>query len=104
MKQLRSWRQAVDDPAATECLRFFLNVASGPGLPEGRPALFATLRGDVSGRTFAGVVVKLREGERVRITDAGKFGDVGVTTDLDETAAYMARLSIDELSDFADRR
>jgi hypothetical protein len=47
-------------------------------------------------------VVKLRAGERVRVIDAGPFGDVGVTTHLDEPAAYMARVSVDELENFAE--
>ena len=98
--QLRNWHQALDDPTSPECLRFFLKVASGPSLPGGRPPLFATLKQDMSGRLTA--PVKLRKGERVRVVDAGKFGDVGVTTDLEGADAAMARASVDELERFAE--
>ena len=80
-KQRRSWRQAMDDPASPESLRFFLKVASGPSLPGGLPPLFATTKVDLAGRTLSAALV-VRKGERVRVVDAGKFGDVGVTTDL----------------------
>ena len=90
----------MDDPKSPECMRFFLTVASGPSLPEGRPPLFATLKRDFSGRLAA--PVGLRRGERVRVTDAGKFGDVGVTTHLDEPVIYMARASVDELERFSE--
>jgi len=101
-KQLRNWRQAMDDPASPDCLRFFLQGASKASIPGGLPPLFATLKLGLSGRTVAGAVVKLRAGERVRVTNAGPFGDVGVTTHLDEPAAYMARTSVDELERFSD--
>ena len=99
-KQLRNWREAMDDPRSPECLRFFLKVASGPSLPEGRPRLFATLKRDFSGRLAAPVA--LRKGDRVRVTDAGKFGDVGITTHLDQGVICMARASVDELQDFGE--
>ena len=46
--------------------------------------------------------MKLRKGERVRVVDAGKFGDVGVTTNMDGADIAMARASVDELQDFGD--
>jgi hypothetical protein len=55
------------------------------------PPLFATLKRDFSGRLLGPVALK--KGQRVRITDAGRFGDVGVTTDLDEAVRYLARAS-----------
>ena len=58
------------------------------------------MKRDFSGRLAAPVA--LRKGERVRVTDAGKFGDVGVTTHLDEPVIYMARASVDELERFAE--
>jgi hypothetical protein len=33
---------------------------------------------------------------------AGPFGDVGVTTDLDEAVKYLARASVDELERFSE--
>jgi hypothetical protein len=73
--QLRHCDRVMEDRSAPECLRFFLQAASKPNLPGGLPPLFATLKRDFSGRTFAGAVVKLRAGERVRLTDASQFGD-----------------------------
>jgi len=90
----------MDDPKSPDCLRFFLKVASGPSLPGGRPPLFATLKQDMSGRV-AGPVM-LRQGQRVRVVDAGEFGDVGVTTDLDGADVAMARAGVDELERFAE--
>ena len=99
-KQLRNWRQAMADPAAPQCLQFFLKVASGPNLPAGLPPLFATLKLDLPGRLRG--PVKLRKGERVRVVQAGKFGDVGVTTDMDGADIAMARASVDELEQFSE--
>ena len=91
----------MDDPSAPECLRFFLRAARGQHLGA-LPPLFATLKCDFSGRLAAPVA--LRKGERVRVTDAGRFGDVGVTTDLEGAATYMARASVDELEKFSETR
>ena len=99
--QLRHCDQVTDDPSAPECLRFFLRIARGRSLPGGLPPLFATLKRDFSGRLLAPVALK--KGERVRVTDAGRFGDVGVTTDLEETVRYLARASVDELENFSER-
>jgi len=100
--QLRHCDQVMDDPSAPECLRFFLRVARGQSLPGGLPPLFATLKRDFSGRLLAPVALK--KGQRVRVTDAGRFGDVGITTDLDEAAKYLARASVDELENFSEGR
>ena len=91
----------MEDPASPECLRFFLQAAGKPNLPGGLPSLYATLKRDFSGRLLAPVALK--KGQRVRVTDAGRFGDVVVTTDLDEAVRYLARASIDELENFSDR-
>ena len=101
-RQLRHCDQVIDDPSAPECLRFFLRVARGQSLPGGLPALFATLKRDFSGRLLAPVALK--KGQRVRVTNAGRFGDVGVTTHLDEAVTYMARASVDELENFSESR
>jgi hypothetical protein len=93
----------MDDLAAPECLRFFLQADSKPNLPGGLPPLFATLKRDFSGRTFQGVLVAMRAGERVRVTDAGQFGDTGITTYLREATAHMARASVNELERFSEK-
>ena len=100
--QLRHCEQVMDDPSAPECLRFFLRIARGPKPSGGLPPLFATLKRDFSGRLLAPVALK--KGQRVRVTDAGRFGDVGITTDLDEAAKYLARASVDELENFSEGR
>jgi hypothetical protein len=92
----------MGDPSAPECLRFFLRVARSQSLPGGLPPLFATLKRDFSGRLLAPVALK--KGQRVRVTDAGRFGDVGVTTQLDEAVTYMARASVDELENFSESK
>jgi hypothetical protein len=99
--QLRHCNRVMDDPSAPECLRFFLRAARGPHLGA-LPPLFATLKRDFSGRLLA--PVPLKKGQRVRITDAGRFGDIGVTTDLDEPMKYLARASVDELESFSETR
>ena len=101
-RQLRHCEQVMDDPSAPECLRFFLRVARGQSLPGGLPTLFATLKREFSGRLLAPVTLK--KGQRVRVTDAGRFGDVGVTTDLEESVKYLARASVDELETFSENR
>jgi hypothetical protein len=60
------------------------------------------LKRDFSGRLLAPVA--LRKGERVRVTDAGRFGNVGVTTDLEEAVKYLARASLDELENFSESK
>jgi hypothetical protein len=63
--------------------------------------LFATLKRDFSGRLLAPVALK--KGQRVRV-DASRFGDVGVTIDLDEAVKYLARASVDELENFSENK
>lgn len=99
--QLRNWRDVMDDRKAPQCLRFFLQAASKPSLPGGLPPLYATLKREFAGRLLSGPIM-LRFGDRVRVTDLGRFGDIGITTHLDEAVAYMARASVDELERFAE--
>lgn len=99
--RLRSWREAIDDPAAPACVRFFLKAASKPSLPGGLPTLFATVKLDLPGRTMSGAMV-VRQGQRVRVVDAGKFGDVGITTNLEDADSAQARASLGELERFAE--
>lgn len=62
----------------------FLRVARSPGHGGDRPPLYATLNG-----------------QRVRVTMASRFGDVGITRNLNETA-YTDRVLLPQLSDFGD--
>src|ERR1700759_4802028 len=92
----------LDDPTTTMSVRAFLEaaLAEAPS-PCGLPPLFATLKHDFSGRGDGGVVVKMKAGDRVRVTDARQFGDVGITLHLDETKNYQARAALMELTAFS---
>jgi hypothetical protein len=41
-------------------------------------------------------------GERVRVTMASRFGDVGISRDLASDSGYFARVAVDELTNFSD--
>ena len=78
----------IDDPAQPECLRKFLDYARSPAhgaLRAGdKPKLFADYRG-----------------QRVRVTMASRFGDVGITRTLDAEYGYEERVCVDQLSSFS---
>ena len=77
----------IDDPAAPACLRAFLAHARAPAIEHAgkdRPPLFAK-----------------RNGRIVRVTMASRFGDVGVSENLDEPYGYGDRVTLSELTDFA---
>lgn len=79
----------IDDPAAPEALRKYLAFARAPAhghfLPKPHPTLFAD-----------------HEGRRVRVTMASRFGDVGITTDLDKKHGYACRVAVSQLSNFSE--
>jgi hypothetical protein len=80
-------------------VKAFLTAAeSGAALP----ALYATLKRDFSGRDKTGNVKLLLTGQRVRVTEVWKAGDLGVTTDLDEAKRDEARSTWAEMSDYSD--
>lgn len=72
---------------APDCVLAFLDVARAPAHGAGKPtpSLYATTK----------------DGVRVRVTMASRFGDVGVRIDLAETHGYDLRLFLCELSDFS---
>ena len=78
----------IDDPAAPECLRKFLDHARAPAHGSGRdvprPALFATFNG-----------------ERVRVVMASRLGDVGITSNLTAQHGYDRRVAVNLLADFS---
>jgi hypothetical protein len=77
----------IDDPSQPDCLRAFLDYARSPAHGDTRgykPTLFADYRGT-----------------RVRVVMASRFGNVGVTTDLDAVYGYQRRVGVDELSNFS---
>jgi len=76
-------------------------VLADPPPAGGPPPLFATLKRDFPGRGAGGEIVKMKTGERVRVVDAGRFGDVGITLILDDPKAYQARATLGELTNFS---
>jgi hypothetical protein len=97
-------RDYLTDPKTPASLRTFLEAA----LAETKaivllPELYATTKRDFSGRSMDGVLIKLSAGDRVRVTDIGQFGDLGITQLFDEPKAYQARASLAELSNFSGR-
>ena len=85
----------IDDKSYPLCLRKFLRFNRWPALYQcrarrlgiARPSLFAT-----------------HQGNQVRVVMASRFGDVGITKDLDAERGYQLRVSVEELSNFSDRR
>lgn len=60
------------------------------------PVCFATMpahRGPGGGK---------KKASRVRLTMASRFGDVGVTKDLDQESGYQARVAVEQLTDFSE--
>jgi len=83
-------------------LRTFLDAALAEPKPVGfPPELYATTKPGFSSRGMDGIIVKLNAGDRVRVTDLGQFGDVGITQLLDQPKAYQARATLAELTDFS---
>lgn len=78
----------IDDEAQPECLRAFLGHARSPAhgslREDARPPLFATYNG-----------------KRVRVVMASRFGDVGITTNLQAEYGYEKRVAVAELSGFS---
>jgi|tagenome__1003787_1003787.scaffolds.fasta_scaffold20203135_3 hypothetical protein len=92
------------NPGIPVSLRAFLEAALANPKPAGPlPELYARTKRDFSGRSMDGTLVKLNAGERVRVTDVGQFGDVGITHVLDEAKAYQARSTLAELTEFSGR-
>lgn len=78
----------IDDPAQPECLRKFLDHARSPA--------HGSMRDDPRPKLYAS-----HNGQRVRVTMASRFGDVGITPDLTQEYGYSARVAVEELSDFS---
>lgn len=95
-------RDHLTDPKTPPSVRAFLEAALADPPPiSGLPPLFATTKRDFPGRGAGGEIVKLKAGDRVRVVDAGRFGDVGITAVLDETKLYQARAVLAELTGFS---
>lgn len=68
------------------CAQAYLDVARGPAHGRGRqcPALFAT-----------------HDGQRVRVVMASRFGDVGISLNLDAETGYSKRVLLPDLTDLS---
>lgn len=95
----------IDDPATPECLRNFLFMHRLPAtmkaaypLTSRYPVIYATTIPRVSGKPK-----KMPKGERVALTMASRFGDVGITTDLTASSGYQRRVHLNELKDFSEK-
>ena len=67
------------------------------------PPLFASTKRAFSGRARGGAIVKIVEGQRVRVLRPYKSGDVGITTVLDHDKDDEARAVFAELTNFSER-
>lgn len=88
-KEPRHCDEYIDDPTAPRGLRKFLARARSPAhgalVPEPYPTLFAD-----------------HKNRRVRVVMASRFGDVGISPDLDRDYGYEARVPLEELTNFGD--
>ncbi len=83
-------------------LRIFLEAAlAEPKTATNLPELYANTTRAFSSRGAGGTIVRISAGDRVRVTDVGQFGDVGITNFFDEPKAYQARASLGELTNFS---
>ena len=103
----------IDDETQPECLRAFLRFKRAPAIEQDGepPALFATIRDKAMGRFYLGhwignepamETVEIRAGQRVRVVMASRFGDVGITTRLQDRNGYMLRVPLAALTDFSE--
>lgn len=104
----------INHGGAVDCLRQFLAIARASAVDQigkHRPPLFATTCADVTARDFLGhgpngPIMRDRvipKGTRVRIVMASRFGDVGITDNLDADHGYVARVFLPELHEFTEK-
>jgi hypothetical protein len=89
IKHVKHCDDYIDDPNEDPVLRKFLDWARKPGHgmlePKPHPKLFAT-----------------HQGKRVRVTMASRFGDVGITRDMQADCGYETRARVSALTDFSE--
>lgn len=80
----------IDDETQPDCLRAFLDYARSPAhgtfRDRPKPALFADYKG-----------------ERWRVVMASRFGDVGITRNLETEYGYDLRVGVEVLSNFGEQ-
>lgn len=91
----------IRDKSAPKCLRKWLLFQRKPSMWKwkkswGYPALFATFKeedgpGGRKGKT-----------RRVRVVMASRFGDVGISKDLDKEYGYYLRVFVSDLTDLSE--
>lgn len=80
----------INDEEAPEALRIFLEFNRRPAIQQigmEIPELYA---------------IHKESGECVRVTMASRFGDVGITRNLDQHTGYHKRVLLDELTGFSE--
>lgn len=96
----------IDDPAQPDCLRRFLayhRLPAAAKYPTGDAEYDAKLEehlGCPMWRDPVPVLFADCDGDRVRVTMASRFGDVGVTLNLDAERGYGARVAVEDLANF----
>ncbi len=88
----------IDDPEAPEALRAYLAVQRLPAVEKMglvTPSLFARIK---TGMSHKGI--DWAAGEWVRVVMASRFGDLGITKDLNAEYGYSLRLFPNELTDY----
>ncbi|KQO89456.1 hypothetical protein ASF33_19185 [Methylobacterium sp. Leaf92] len=97
----------IDDPAQPECLRRFLDYSRLPAAlkyPTRDEAFNQGMEehlGHPMWRDPVPVLFARHEGRPVRVTMASRFGDIGITEDLDADRGYDRRVAVEELADFS---
>lgn len=102
----------IDDATQPECLRAFLRFKRAPAIEQNgkAPTLFAKIKEQAMGRFYLGhwvgnepamQEIVIEAGQRVRVVMASRFGDVGITTRLQDRNGYMLRVPVSALEDFS---
>lgn len=104
----------IDDPAAPQCLRHWLSyhrlaaILKRPDLHEAEPSkiqdatkwIMPELRPHLWTAPEP-TLFAVYEGRPVRCLMASRFGDIGITFNLDSTRGYEKRVAVNHLSDFS---
>lgn len=96
----------IDDPAQPECLRRWLEynrlpaAAKYPSKNEEWNRGMEEHLGCPMWRDPVPVLFADHEGQRVRLVMANRFGDVGITPDLQALHGYSKRVQVETLSNF----
>jgi hypothetical protein len=84
----------VNDRRFPDCLRWFIFIHRSSAIVKNlaermktNPVLYADCQNII----------------RVRVTMTSRFGDVGITSDLNQETGYMTRVPLDKLTNFSDQ-